>query len=122
MVARNQPSGAREPLSRAAPDALAKMEALMIRWRIAAQRDCPGGSEYMDPAYFEEFIRLRRDREHERTLAYWRLRKAAQKVLDGLHNRIAAAPRDSVPVFDGIAELAALLGPQTASQAPRKEP
>ncbi|WP_422366382.1 hypothetical protein [Pelagibius sp.] len=34
---------------------------------------------------------------------------AAQKVLTGLERRIAEAPADNVPVFDGIAELAAAI-------------
>lgn len=33
------------------------------------------------------------------------LRRAGQRVLDGLHARIDTAPRTSVPVFDGIVDL-----------------
>lgn len=46
---------------------------------------------------------LRLERENER------LREVAQVVLDGLNERIESAPSNCVPVFGGIADLAAAL-------------
>jgi hypothetical protein len=69
------------------------MEALMIRWRIAAQRWTPGGSEYMDPKCCETFIAERRAEavktkielvKAQRELA--ELRKAAPTMAEALEN------------------------------------
>lgn len=59
------------------------VEKLMIRWRIVAQRWTPGGSEYMDPRYCEDFIRDRRLEAHRTKVEAVRLRQALERIARG---------------------------------------
>lgn len=89
---------------------------LMIRWRSIAQRDTPGGSEYMDPEFCERFIAERREEAHKVKLANVRLVKALTAMLEETETLVASGLPSTIGL--GLARYQALEAFELAAGKP----